>query len=73
VPVFPEGDKMTHSEPYASKERDDAEATNPASPATDSDDAGRRAADLSADRYAELEHEHRSSRFDRAVTRAREA
>ena len=33
------------------------------------DDLGSRAADLSADLYADLEHEQRRERFDRAKTR----
>jgi hypothetical protein len=39
---------------------------------TNLDDLGTRAADLSADRYADLEREQRKERFDRAIARDRQ-
>lgn len=71
MPVPLEGEAMSQSERRITKGRSGAETTSPVMTAREEDDAGSRAADLSADRYADLENERRSSRFDRAITQAR--
>ncbi len=72
MPVPLEGEAMSQSERHITKGRSGAETASPVMPARKEDDAGSRAADLSADRYAELENERRSFRFDRAITQARQ-
>jgi hypothetical protein len=43
---------------------------NTSAPSSNLEDLGSRAADLSADLYADLEREQRKQRFDRAVARS---
>jgi hypothetical protein len=61
---------MTQSESHAVKDQPEHLPTQ--APHTTLEDLGSRAADRSADLYAELEHERRDSRYTRALNNARE-
>jgi hypothetical protein len=60
---------MTASETRPAADPQDENAHPTSTVSTNLDDLGSRAADLSADLYADLEHEQRKERFDRARER----
>lgn len=63
---------MTQTDSYVSKTSTQSSSGPAAAAEGVGEDVGCRAADLSSDRYVELEHEARTSRFERAVTRAQQ-